>query len=509
MSDRFDDLASDRVPGSGDVPHDTPSGAASPLSSNPAPVQSPFSWAVAPDGQPEPVGVPPTTPPSGPTWPGTATQVDERSWSPSPSDAYGSTQAVPVSPGPPNGGSDHGAERQGRGWFLVAVVAALIGAGVGAGVTALTEHNGNSNGSTITTIKEGDATPGAAISGGANIPKLVDLLLPAVVSIDVKTPQEEDEGTGMIISANGMVVTNYHVIALAAEEGGTLTVTESGSTSAQKATLIGTDQTDDVALLRIDGATNLKTIIFGDSDKAVVGDAVVAIGNALGLAQGTPTVTSGIVSALGRTVTAGDNQSDTETLSDLIQTDAAINPGNSGGPLVDSAGEVIGMNTAVAGSTGDGTDAQNIGFAIPSAQIESLIPTLEKGNAAVRSPGYIGVDIATLTPQLRAQYGLTPATGAVIINVLAGGPAAQAGLAQDDVIVGIGAKPVTSYADLEAAVQSYKAGDTITVVYYRGNRKRTVSVTLISQTQVQNLENQDSGSLGGSLGGGLGGGLSP
>jgi putative serine protease PepD len=443
-----------------------------------------------------------TPPAAAPAWAGPTTAVRDHPWSAPPSDAYGYTQAIPVAPGPPSGGARSTPDRRGRGWLLVAVVAALIGAGVGAGVTALTDNN-SSNNSTITTIHEGDATPGAAIVGGANIPKLVTLLLPAVVSIDVKTPEEEDEGTGMIISSNGMVVTNYHVIALAAEDGGDLTVTEAGSTSAQKATLVGTDQIDDVALLRISGASNLKTITFGDSDKAVVGDAVVAIGNALGLSQGSPTVTSGIVSALGRTVTAGDTETATETLSDLIQTDAAINPGNSGGPLIDSAGEVIGMNTAVAGSTGDGTDAQNIGFAIPSAQIETLLPTLEKGNAAVGSPGYIGVDIATLTPALRAQYGFTPSSGAVITDVVQGGPADQAGLAQDDVIVGVESKTITSYADLQAVVQSYKAGQTIKVIYYRGDRKRTTSLTLISATQLQNLEEQNSGGLGGGFGGGL------
>jgi serine protease Do len=121
----------------------------------------------------------------------------------------------------------------------------------------------------------------------------------------------------------------------------------------------------------------------------------------------------------------------------------------------------------------------------------------------------MGVDIATLTPQLRAQYGFTPSSGAVITDVVQGGPADQAGLAQDDVIVGVESKTITSYADLQAVVQSYKAGQTIKVVYYRGDRKRTTSLTLISQTQLQNLEQQNSGGLGGGLGGGFGGGLSP
>jgi putative serine protease PepD len=382
-------------------------------------------------------------------------------------------------------------------------VAALIGAGVGAGVGAWVGHNPST---TIATIKEGNASPGAALDGGANIPALVDKLLPAVVSIEVNTPEEEDEGSGMIISANGMVITNYHVIALAAEDGGTLTVTEAGSTAAQKATLIGTDQTDDVALLHITGASNLKTVTFGDSDKAVIGDAVVAIGNALGLSQGSPTVTQGIISATGRTVTAGDTDADTETLSDLIQTDAAINPGNSGGPLVDTEGEVIGMDTAVAGTTSDGTDAQNIGFAIPSAQIESLLPGLEKGGTKTTTPGYLGVEVETLTPEIRSEYGLTPSSGAIIESIVPGSPADLAGLIQEDVIVGIGTTTIASAAALQTAVQSDRAGQTVKLTYYQGDRMRTASLTLVSESAIQSLENQAEDGTGGSGGtGGFGG----
>ena len=167
---------------------------------------------------------------------------------------------------------------------------------------------------------------------------------------------------------------------------------------------------------------------FGDSSKAVVGDAVVAIGNALGLSAGTPTVTQGIVSALGRSVTAGGVGTETENLQNLIQTDAAINAGNSGGPLIDTVGQVIAMNTAVAGTSSDGTSSQNIGFAIPIAQVESLLPELQKGGQAGNGGGYLGVDITTLTSALRQQYGFTPTSGAVILSVVSGSPAAKAGL---------------------------------------------------------------------------------
>ena len=202
------------------------------------------------------------------------------------------------------------------------LVAALVG-GL-AGHYASTSNSGP-GGVTIDAVTN---KPGAGyLPGGMSIPKLINKALPSIVSIDVKGEGQEDQGTGMVITKNGLVVTNNHVIA-AAVNGGTITVTRTGSTKALPATLIGTNPIDDVALIRINNISGLTPVTFGNSNDLVVGDAVVAIGNALGLAAGTPTVTSGIVSALGRTVTAGSSTS-SETLSNMIQTDAAINPGNS------------------------------------------------------------------------------------------------------------------------------------------------------------------------------------
>ena len=300
------------------------------------------------------------------------------------------------------------------------------GAAVGAGVTALAD---NGNGGNSLTIHESNSTPGAAVlSGNVTIPQLVKKVIPAVVSIDVKSHGNEDEGTGMIITSSGEVVTNNHVIELYTDGGetGTITVTEYGQKKSEPTTLIGYNSQQDVALLKINNpSANLPTVTFGSSSKAVVGDSVVAIGNALGLAAGTPTVTQGIVSALGRSVSAGGDGTATENLQNLIQTDAAINPGNSGGPLIDTAGQVIGMNTAVAGSSEDGTDAQNIGFAIPIDEVEALLPQLEKGGPASNAGGYLGVDITTLTPALREQYGFTPTSGVVVLDVVSGSPAKQ------------------------------------------------------------------------------------
>jgi S1-C subfamily serine protease len=375
-------------------------------------------------------------------------------------------------------------------------VAALIGGGVGAGVTALAA-NGNSGNNSVTTIREGTADPGAAVlSGNVTIPELVKKVIPAVVSIDVKSHGNEDEGTGMIISPSGEVVTNNHVIELFTQGGetGSITVTEYGQKKADPATLVGYNAQQDVALLKIDNPpSTLPTVTFGSSSKAVVGDAVVAIGNALGLAAGTPTVTQGIVSALGRAVSAGGDGTVTENLQNLIQTDAAINPGNSGGPLIDTAGQVIGMNTAVAGTSNDGTSAQNIGFAIPIDEVVSLLPQLEKGGPATNGGGYLGVDITTLTPALRQQYGFTPTSGVVVLDVISGSPASKAGLVQGDVIVGVDGKAVNSASGLQNLIQTDKAGQQVQITYYVGNSKRTTTVTLGTQAEEQQQQSQVQG----------------
>jgi S1-C subfamily serine protease len=309
------------------------------------------------------------------------------------------------------------------------------------------------------------------------VPAIVKKVEPMIVSIDVKGNGSEDQGTGMIITANGLVVTNNHVIAAAVGDGGTITVTRTGSTKSLPATLVGTNPIDDVALIRINHASNLPTMTFGNSNDVVTGDAVVAIGNALGLAAGTPTVTSGIVSALGRTVTA-QSESSTETLNNMIQTDAAINPGNSGGPLLDSDGDVIGMNTAVAGTLSDGTSAQNIGFAIPAATIESLLKSLKAGESVVTHGAFIGVEITSMTPELQQEYGFTVSEGAVVMSVIAGTGAEKAGVKQGDIIVGVNGTRITSAQDITSVLSNLHPGDTITLQLVRGKKHFNLRVTL-------------------------------
>jgi S1-C subfamily serine protease len=459
-----------------------------------APPSSPYAQS-APAVSPAPTSWPPPQPPE-------TAAASEPSWVPHAYDRTEPTPAArapfayplltdPTAPGlgaaPPPPVDKKSRSRGARMWIPVALVSALIGGLVGAGVTAIADNNNNGNGSgSVAVLHEGSAAPGAAVlSGNVTIPQLVNKVIPAVVSIDVKSGNNEDQGTGMIITSNGEVITNNHVIELYTQGGntGSISVTQSGQTKTESATLIGYDAAKDVALLKINNASNLPTVTFGNSSKAQVGDAVVAIGNALGLAAGTPTVTQGIVSALGRSVTAGGEGTQTENLQNLIQTDAAINPGNSGGPLIDTSAQVIGMNTAVAGTSSDGTSSQNIGFAIPIAQVESLLPQLQKGGQSGTGGGYLGVDITTLTPALRQQYGFTPTQGAVILTVVSGSPADKAGLVQGDVIVNINGTAITSAEDLQKVIQNSKPGQTVTITYYVGDSKRTTTATLGSQSQ--------------------------
>jgi serine protease Do len=376
--------------------------------------------------------------------------------------------------------------RRPRGWpwVVVATAAALVGAVVGGSIVAATRHGGS-----VTQVNEIAAGP-ALLNGTTNIEAVIAKVLPAIVSIDAKSPDpaagallgggtggsvQDEQGTGMIISSNGEVVTNNHLISGATS----IAVTLYGKTKSIPATIVDTDPGSDVALLQITGVSNLPTVGYGDSDDVQVGDAVVAIGNALGLSAGSPTVTQGIISATGRSVTAGGVSGTTETLTNLFQTDAAINPGNSGGPLVDSSGKVIGMNTAVASSA----DAENIGFAIPSNKITQLLPALRRRSISVSGltgSGYLGVDVVTMTGQLRREYNFVPTQGAVVSQVVPGSPADGAGLEEGDVITSLDGRAVTSADQLAVMIQADQPGQAIRIGLYRGQEQLTLTATLIA-----------------------------
>jgi S1-C subfamily serine protease len=438
-----------------------------PVTGPPPPVTPPPGGTLPPP--------PPVTPPPGGTLPPPMGPIPVM---PGTAPVWGTASPPPA---PPAKKTTSGGWR----WTVVAVVAALLGSVVGGSIVNAANHNNST-----TSVKQISAGP-ALLNGTTNIEAVIAKVLPAVVSIDAKTPQpssqgnfgrpqsgatQEDQGTGMIISSSGEVVTNNHVISGAT----VITVTLYGQTKAMPATLVDTDPTNDVALLQITGASNLPTVNFENSDNVQVGDAVVAIGNALGLSAGTPTVTQGIISAKGRTVQAGSSGSNAvETLTNMFQTDAAINPGNSGGPLVDSSGKVIGMNTAVAASSDGSAQAQNIGFAMPANKITGLLAGL-RNHTINPEVGFLGVGIETLTAQLRSAYNFVPTQGAIVTQVQAGSPAGVAGLQQGDVITTFDGKAVTSADQLQQTIQGDHPGQSVKIGVYRGQAQLTVTATLSS-----------------------------
>lgn len=314
---------------------------------------------------------------------------------------------------------------------------------------------------------------------------------PSVVSIDVtsenttqdlffgpQTRQQQSAGTGFIISDDGYVVTNRHVIS----DGATsVSLTMSDGTVLDNVTVVGkTSEGDslDVAFLKIND-TKGKTLTpakIGDSSSMQVGDTVVAIGNALGQFQNT--VTSGIISGYGRSVVASDQSgASSDNLQNLFQTDAAINQGNSGGPLVNSDGEVIGINTAVAGGT-----AQNIGFAIPINDAKGLIDgVLESGT--LERP-YLGVQYIQLTPGSAEELGVAQTEGAYINasggtnGVVSGSPAAQAGLQAGDVIIKVNDEDVNTQNTLASVVGRFQVGAEVTITFVRDGKEQTTKTTL-------------------------------
>jgi S1-C subfamily serine protease len=357
-------------------------------------------------------------------------------------------------------------------WLLAALIGALVGALVGGLVTKLLDDD---DAPTSTSVSAPDR-PSTVLAQPGNVGQILDKIEPAVVSISTRGFAQDDftslipragAGTGVILTPEGDVLTNAHVIADAAAIEVKLTTSD----RTYRATLLGSDPAADVALIRLQGVSNLPTATLGRSADVRVGDQVVAIGNALALPGG-PTVTTGIVSALDRTIGSGRNR-----LEHLIQTDAAINPGNSGGPLVNVNAEVIGINTAVLQGNGQG-EAQNIGFAIASDTIRPMLEDLRQLGGRVRVPAYLGVSTITLNDSTRDRLGGVPGTGAYVSSVSPATPAEAAGLRPGDVITTVGGAKVASSDELGTAIRRHKPGDSVEVRWQRAGAERSATVTL-------------------------------
>ena len=292
-------------------------------------------------------------------------------------------------------------------------------------------------------------------------------VLPSVVSISTRSISGGGTGSGFVIDSNGYILTNNHVISKAAQTGGSIQVSLSDG-SFYSAKVIGRDASYDLAVLKIT-ASGLKALQFGDSDAIAVGDLVIAIGSPLGL---TGTVTTGIISAMNRAVTAGESNSESSFIN-ALQTDAAINPGNSGGPLVDATGAVIGVNSAIASL---GTTSQlgsiGLGFAIPINQARKTADQLIKNGVATYP--VIGVSLNMNYTENGAQVS-TSGRG-----ILPGSPAEKAGLRGGDVIIEIDGKEIYSPEELIVSVRAKNVGDRVTLGFLRDGVKKTVTLTLIA-----------------------------
>ncbi len=328
-------------------------------------------------------------------------------------------------------------------------------------------------------------------SEGELISQIAKNVGPSVVSVNVTSQraqrsffgvspvEQQSAGTGFIISADGVIITNRHVVA---EEAGQVSITLSDGTELTDVEVIGrTSASDplDIAFLKVKDkkGKTFKPVKLGDSGKMEVGDKVVAIGNALGQFQNT--VTTGIISGYGRDVQASDETgASVETLQNLFQTDAAINQGNSGGPLVNSNGEVIGVNTAIAGA-----GAENIGFAIPSNDVEGLVKSVLAKGRLIRP--YLGVRYISLTDDYAYEYNLSTKRGAYIAptedgqnSILPDSPAAKADLKEKDIITKVNGEAIDEKHSLTSLIGRHEVGKEVTLTIIREGKEQTVKVKL-------------------------------
>jgi putative serine protease PepD len=297
----------------------------------------------------------------------------------------------------------------------------------------------------------------------------------SVVAIQVRTPGGGGEGSGVVLDAEGRILTNDHVVGDALEGGLQVGLADG---RLFEATLVGADPTRDLAVIQlVDPPSDLEPAVLGDSDDVVVGEPVMAVGNPLGLDS---TVTTGIVSALDRPVTTGDGR-DAAVVTNAIQIDAAINPGNSGGPLFDAAGRVIGINSSIASmpsASGGSTGSIGLGFAIPSTLAERVAQELVADGSATHA--FLGVALSDGTAEVDGAVR----RGAVVEEVTPGTPAAQAGLRAGDVVVGIDGDPVRGAESLTAFVRARAVGEQVELSVARDGRTATVAVTLVERPDV-------------------------
>ncbi len=356
--------------------------------------------------------------------------------------------------------------------LVVAAIAALIGALVAGGLVAATKKNPTQQ-AVVQTPAQPVVAPQAVVSLPAgSVAQIAAKLLPSVVSIIVTTTDAGDEGTGIVLSSDGEILTNNHVVEGAATSGVIAVTLDDGRTV--KASIVGRDPTTDLAVIKAAGVTGLHPASLGSDSTLVVGQQVIAIGSPLGLSN---TVTSGIVSSLNRPVCTqscdgtGGTSGATPTVLDAIQTDAAINPGNSGGPLVDMTGRVVGVNSAIAtldqGQGGPGAQSGSIGvgFSIPIDEAQRVVGELEKTGHATHAVLGIGL-------QDSSDANLHTPNGAKVVSVTAGGPSSKAGIQVSDIIIKFGNRTIVDADSLIAATHAAVPNSVVTITYFRARSDR-------------------------------------
>jgi putative serine protease PepD len=377
----------------------------------------------------------------------------------------GQTYPPPTpAPAPPA----EGTSRPARTALIAAVTAAVVGGGIGAGTVAAFD---NGKTTTVASLPQTNQTAPIAAKIDGSISAAAAHIQPSVVTIDVRGSQEQGNGSGVIIRDSGYILTNDHVVSVAAG-GGTMTVITHDGQQA-KASIIGRDTSDDLAVIKVSGLKNLTAATFAKSSNLLVGQTVVAVGAPLGLSD---TVTSGIVSSTARPVRSGDSD---QAVFDAVQTDAAINPGNSGGPLVDLNGNVVGINAAIATANSGGlqipgqtqeSGSIGIGFAIPSDEASRIAGQLIDTGKATHA--ILGVKVSG------QQSSASSTTGATLTEVDANSPAQKVGLKSGDVVTQVDTQRIDDADALIAAVRSHAPGDTVTVTYLRGAASKTARITL-------------------------------
>jgi putative serine protease PepD len=360
-----------------------------------------------------------------------------------------------------------------RTGVAAAVVATslLVGGGAGLGGAAVWDathdepaSSARADAPATSTVANQTQTPPA----DGSVESVAQKVLPSVVKIDVTGQEGSASGSGIILTADGTILTNNHVVELA-ENGGTLTVSFDDGTSA-KAEILGTDPLTDTAVIKASGVSDLTPATIGKSANLGVGEGVVAVGSPFGLDA---TVTSGIVSALDRPVNVGSDDAGNSTTYPAIQTDAAINPGNSGGPLSDMTGAVVGINSSIrtaSSQTSEQSGSIGLGFAIPIDEVMPIVDQMAKGE----TPTHARLGIQVGNPETGDE------AGAVVREVTSGSTASQGGLTSGDVITKVDDRRITDADSLVATIRSYRPGDNVTVTWLSGGQEKTGTFVLDS-----------------------------